>query len=154
MSAVNTLQDAGYDLNGNQGTDFFSGTGAADIQVAITDPKLIAASSTQGTGGTGTLDGSNADAMASIANSAPGPNAVYRTMVAGIGVASQDAIRRQGIQSTVAQQADSEVAAESGVNLDEEMANMLTYQRAYEAAAKVFTTIDSTLDTLINHIGL
>jgi flagellar hook-associated protein 1 FlgK len=37
--------------------------------------------------------------------------------------------------------------------LDEEMANLLSYQRAYEAASRVLTTVDSTLDTLINKMG-
>jgi flagellar hook-associated protein 1 FlgK len=40
------------------------------------------------------------------------------------------------------------------VNLDEEMTNMMLYQRGYQAAARVMTTIDSVLDTLINHTGV
>ncbi len=39
------------------------------------------------------------------------------------------------------------------MNLDEEMTNLITYQRGYQAAARVMTTIDSALDTLINHTG-
>ena len=41
----------------------------------------------------------------------------------------------------------------SGVSLDEEMTNLISYQRAYQASARMMTTIDSTLDTLINHTG-
>jgi flagellar hook-associated protein 1 FlgK len=41
----------------------------------------------------------------------------------------------------------------SGVSLDEEMTNLVTYQQAYQASARMMTTIDSTLDTLINHTG-
>jgi flagellar hook-associated protein 1 FlgK len=41
----------------------------------------------------------------------------------------------------------------SGVSLDEEMTNMLAYQRAYQAATKVVSTIDEMLDTLINRMG-
>jgi flagellar hook-associated protein 1 FlgK len=33
------------------------------------------------------------------------------------------------------------------------MANLVRYQQAYQASARVMTTIDSTLDTLINHTG-
>jgi flagellar hook-associated protein 1 FlgK len=44
--------------------------------------------------------------------------------------------------------------AESGVNLDEEMTHLLTYQRGYEAASRVLTTIDSMLDQLINRTGM
>ena len=41
----------------------------------------------------------------------------------------------------------------SGVSLDEEMTNLVSYQRAYQASARMMTTIDSALDTLINHTG-
>ena len=41
----------------------------------------------------------------------------------------------------------------SGVSLDEEMTNLISFQRAYQASARMMTTIDSTLDTLINHTG-
>ena len=40
----------------------------------------------------------------------------------------------------------------SGVSLDEESAQMLKYQRAYEANARFFTTINSVLDTLMNMV--
>jgi flagellar hook-associated protein 1 FlgK len=41
----------------------------------------------------------------------------------------------------------------SGVSLDEEMTNLVTFQRAYQASSRVMTTIDAMLDTLINHTG-
>ena len=41
----------------------------------------------------------------------------------------------------------------SGVSLDEEAANMLKFQRAYEANARFFMTVDSAIDTLINMVG-
>ena len=41
-----------------------------------------------------------------------------------------------------------------GVSVDEEMANLLAYQRAYEAAARVLTAIDAVLETLINRTGV
>jgi flagellar hook-associated protein 1 FlgK len=45
-------------------------------------------------------------------------------------------------------------AAQSGVNLDEEMVNLMKYQHAYEGASRVITSVDSMLDTLINRTGL
>jgi len=48
----------------------------------------------------------------------------------------------------------SQIDSQSAVNIDEEMANLLTYQRGYEAAARVLTAIDDALDTLINRTGL
>jgi len=41
----------------------------------------------------------------------------------------------------------------SGVSLDEEMANLVTYQRSYEASSRVFNIIDGLLDTVVNHLG-
>jgi flagellar hook-associated protein 1 FlgK len=40
----------------------------------------------------------------------------------------------------------------SGVNLDEEMTNMLQFQHGYQAAAKMVTTINDMLDSIINMV--
>jgi len=58
------------------------------------------------------------------------------------------------VQDSVVAAADAAVQADSGVNLDEEMTNMLQYQRAYQAAARVVTTVDEMLDTLVNRTGM
>jgi len=42
----------------------------------------------------------------------------------------------------------------AGVNLDEEAANMMKYQRAYQAATRVMTAYDEMLDKVINSMGL
>jgi len=42
----------------------------------------------------------------------------------------------------------------SGVNIDEELANMVRYQHGYNAAARFITTVNSMLDTLINRMGV
>jgi flagellar hook-associated protein 1 FlgK len=152
MSMVNTQHAAGFDRGGTAGGPLFSGTGAADLAVAITDPRLVAASATATVGGN--LDGSNATALAGLATAAGGPDGTYRQMIANLGVAAQSAGRRVSIQDGVKQQVDDSLAGQSGVNLDEEMTNMLSYQRAYEAAARVMSVIDSSLDTLINHTGV
>jgi flagellar hook-associated protein 1 FlgK len=151
MSLVNTRHAAGFDLNGTAGGALFSGTGAADLTVAITDPRLVAASGTPSTAGN--LDATNATALAALADAPGGPDATYRQMIADLGVTAQSAGRRVSIQDGVKQQVDDALAAQAGVNLDEEMTNMLAYQRAYEAAARVMSVIDSSLDTLINHMG-
>ncbi len=41
----------------------------------------------------------------------------------------------------------------SNVNVVNEMVNMITIQRAYEANQKVITSIDSTLDRAVNNVG-
>jgi flagellar hook-associated protein 1 len=146
-STVNAQHASGYDLDGAAGGTFFSGTGAGSIQVAITDPRLVAASSTPG----GSLDGGNADTLAQLASATNGADNTYRTFVANLGSATSTIHQRAAMQSSLTNTADNEVTAASGVNLDEEMADMLRFQRGYEAASRVLTSIDSTLDTLINH---
>jgi flagellar hook-associated protein 1 FlgK len=42
----------------------------------------------------------------------------------------------------------------SGVNIDEELSNMIRFQKGYEAAARFITTVNSMLDTLINRMGV
>ena len=57
-------------------------------------------------------------------------------------------------QAALTTQVDGAREQLAGVNLDEETVTMLQAQRAYEAAARVMTTVDSVLDTLINRTGL
>ena len=44
--------------------------------------------------------------------------------------------------------------ADSGVSLDEEMANMVRYQHAYNASARMIVTMSEIYDTLINKLGV
>jgi len=151
VDTVNTQHAAGFDLNGDAGGDFFTGTTASDIAVAITDPDLVAAAgSAPAAPATSTLDGANADAIAALGTTTDGADATYRQFVVDLGVAAQSIFRRAEIQNSITQDVDAARTAQSGVNLDEEMTSLLLYQRAYEAAAKVMGAIDSTLDTLIN----
>jgi flagellar hook-associated protein 1 FlgK len=151
---VNTQQALGYDLDGNSGAAMFSGTTASTITMALTSHRQVAASSYAPSGGAVSLDGTNADALASIATTAGSPDELYQVLVNGLGVAVQAST--QGITSltSVVANADAQRESNSGVNLDEEMTNLLAYQRAYEAAGRMMSAVDSALDTLINRTGL
>ncbi|MEU4618640.1 flagellar hook-associated protein FlgK [Actinoplanes sp. NPDC023801] len=118
------------------------------LAVSSGDPTGVAS------GGVKVLDGSRADALSDLADSRNGADATYQQLIGDLGVASQSSIRRRDIQNAVTDQVDAARDSESGVNLDEEMTNLLTYQRGYEAASRVLTTIDSMLDQLINRTGL
>jgi len=153
-SKVNTAQAAGFDLSGNVGAALFTGTTASTIAVALTTGSSIAASTLAPVGGVASLNGSNADAMAALGRSAGGPDELYQNLVVSLGYATQGAAQTaQTVQAFMAG-ITGQINSESGVNIDEEMANLLTYQRAYEAAARVLTSIDEALDTLINRTGL
>ena len=150
---VNNVHVGGKDLYENPGVDFFAGNGAADIQVSaalLADPRLLAASSAGG----GYADNSNALALSALAGDSDGPDQLYRAMIVELGVEAQAVNRRVGIQFEVTSQVDAARDAQAGVNLDEEMTNMLSYQRAYEAAARFMTAIDQMLDSLVNRTGV
>jgi flagellar hook-associated protein 1 FlgK len=132
--------------NPQPGGAFFTGTSAKDITVAISDPTKVAASSTPTT----PYQGDNANAMAKVAKDPLGADTQYRNFVVDIGIQAQTVNRRASSQQVISDHATAAEQAESGVSLDEEMTNMLQFQRAYEAAAKVISTVDTTLDTLIN----
>ncbi len=160
VDTVNAAHTTGYDLDGNSSNNMFSGTKAADIKVLITDPRKVAASAEGPTpgvpplGGVPSSDSRNAAALAGIGVKVDGPDSTYRTMIVNLGSLARTANSRLAIQTQVADQIDGARDAAAGVNLDEEMVNLLSYQRGYEAAARVMTTVDATLDTLINRTGL
>lgn len=149
IDTVNTAHAAGFSADGSTGLNFFNGTDASTIQVAVTDPAKVAYAAS-----TATLDHSVADGLATTGTSTTGPDADYQSMIGQLGVASAASTRRNDIQTNVTEQADADRESTSGVNLDEEMTNLLTYQRGYEAASRVLTTVDSMLDQLINRTGL
>ena len=153
-TTVNAVQTTGFDRDGNAGANLFSGTTAATISVALTDGADIAASAIAPSGGVASLDGSKADAMAALATAANGPDELYQELVVSLGFAIQAADQAAATQESLASSITSQIDTESGVSIDEEMANLIAYQRAYEAAARVLTAIDAVLETLINRTGV
>jgi len=55
-------------------------------------------------------------------------------------------------QANVVASLESRKASVTGVSLDEEGANMVRYQNSYNAAAKVISTVQQLLDTLLNMV--
>jgi flagellar hook-associated protein 1 FlgK len=153
--SVNTLHAKGRGLDDDPAAplpdrDFFTGTNARNIAVAITDPRAVAAAAD----GKGTFDATLADQIAGLEGASNGADVTWRSYVAQVGVDAQAATRRVTLQESVTRQADSARDSVSGVSVDEEMTNLLMFQRAYEGAARVMTTVDQMLDTLINRTGV
>ncbi|QDU94312.1 flagellar hook-associated protein FlgK [Lignipirellula cremea] len=133
---------------------FFSGTGAGSININQTirkDPGLFAASS----GGVG-VDTANAEKLASLLDrslpSADGKSLaeIYDRLAAntsqGASVSRAVADGFRVFQQTL----DNQKLSISGVNLDEEAINLITYQRAYQASARYISTVSDLLDVLVN----
>jgi flagellar hook-associated protein 1 FlgK len=153
-SQVNALHQSGYDLTGAAGGPLFSGTTAATVTVAITDPRRLAASAVAPTASGPSLDVGIADRLGALAGTTTGPAAVYGQLVADLGVAAKSVQDRLSTQAAVVSSVDAAQSSVSGVSIDEEMTSIVAYQRAYEASSRVLTAVDSLLDTLINRTGL
>lgn len=75
-------------------------------------------------------------------------------VVQSLGARGRDARVFEEASTSVLLQLDAQRESISGVNVDEEMVQLLQYQRGFEAAARFLTTVDSLIDTLINRVGL
>ncbi len=161
ITSVNTQSQQGYNLNGAKGGNFFqpvvqpspgSNAGAAEnMAMAITDPSQIAAS-LDGTQG----DNANAVAMANIQNLAVvnGETATdfYSNLVATVGNDVSSATDEQEAVGLVLAQLKTQRSDVSGVSLDEEAANLIRYQRAYEAAAEVVAAINNIISDFLQTV--
>jgi flagellar hook-associated protein 1 FlgK len=153
-ATFNAQHQAGTDLSGNAGQNFFTplsslADAAANFSVALTDPALIAASSDGSAGSNGNLVqliGLRDQALPAGAS----PIDMYSNLVLQAGNFGADAQAQVNASSLSLQQLTDQRSAVSGVSLDEETTNMIRYQRAYEAAARVVTTVDSMLQSLMN----
>jgi flagellar hook-associated protein 1 len=147
---VNAQHALGFDATGAAGSAVFgysAGNEAASLTLVLTDPALFAAS---GIAGGPNLDGGNADLLAGLTTA----DDSYQSLVNSFGSQVASLNRLAANQQVLTDQLDGSADQLAGVNLDEEMANMVTAQRAYEAASKVITVLDSVLDTLINRTGI
>jgi len=157
INEVNTAHSSGYGLDGSTGNNFFTGTLVGnDFGVSATisgDVNTIAASGTA-TGVPG--DNSNAIRIANIQYSLTmsGGTATfddfYNAIVSGVGFDVQTATSSYNHQNSMVNYLEYYRESVSGVSLDEEMINMLQYETAYEAAAKLISTVDEMLQTLMS----
>jgi flagellar hook-associated protein 1 FlgK len=154
ITQVNAIHNGGYSLTGSTGADFFNGTDAATITVNAAlagNPNLIQ------TSGSATAAGDNRVALqlaqlGSTAQAALGNqtfNGNYDAAVAALGDSLQTANTQVTNQTAVTQMLSTQRSSVSGVSVDEEMTNLMTYQRAYEASAQLVTTLNTLMgDTL------
>jgi flagellar hook-associated protein 1 len=154
-NSINTANQAGFDLNGNAGGDFFvpppaGVTGAAaSLAVQITDPALIAASSDGSPGSNGNLAAFSAVHDQALV-SGQTPTNYYSNIVFGVGSDVSNGTAEQTASQLILQQLQDQLGSISGVSLDEEASNMLLYQNAYDAAARVVSAVNEMMDAAVN----
>jgi flagellar hook-associated protein 1 FlgK len=151
IGRVNELHRQGVS-SGGAGVDLFTGTDASTFAVnsaVVNNPGLVV------TGRSGD-DGDNELALeiAGLAESADGDgvsiNEKYSNLIVDLATQRSSYRTLTESQGTIVQSTRNRLDAERGVNLDEELANLVLYQRSFEANARVIRTIDEMLDTVVN----
>jgi len=155
---VNAVHIGGFDLNGNPGIAFFdpSATTAAafNINPALTLTSQIAASSSA------LQSGDNGNALKMVAlqgqkvmsgNTAT-MNSYVDSLVSQVGLAVASGKRVVSQDEAFMKQLTTLRDSNSGVSLDEELTNLIKYQKSYQASARLITTATEMMDTVLGMI--
>jgi flagellar hook-associated protein 1 FlgK len=157
---VNALNNTGTDLNGATGTaaaplyifnepTVVAGS-ATNMTVIMTDPNQISAAAL----GQGTGDNSNATAIANLANkpivNGQSPSNFYSSFVSTLGSTISSVQTENTAQNASVTQLQSQNNALSSVNLNDEASALETLQRSYQAAAQMFTTLNTVIQSALN----
>ena len=163
VQEVNRIHMAGYGLDGTTGVAFFDPafTDAKDLrlnQEILLDKNKIAASDSSNPD-----DRSNGlvamqladlrDAML-MSNQTSTITQFYHGMVGNLGVETREANSFASNYELITHQVDNQRQSVQGVSLDEEMANLVKAQHAFDAASRVITVMDEALDTVITRMGI
>jgi flagellar hook-associated protein 1 len=153
-SSFNAAQAQGFDANGNVGKSFFTvpanpGNAAWGITVSLTDPASVAISSDGSAGSNGNV----MNLSATLTNALPSgqtPAAAYSDLVFQVGNTASNASAQSTAIGLNLQQLTNQQGSISGVDTNEEATNLLRYQTAYEAAARIISTIQQLSTVTLN----
>ncbi|PAW78264.1 MAG: flagellar hook-associated protein FlgK [Pedosphaera sp. Tous-C6FEB] len=155
ITQVNAVHSAGFSLTGSTGAAFFTGTGAADLALNSAlagNPSLFQAAGVAGAAG----DNQTALALGQLAQikHASLNNQTfqqhYGQTVSALGQSLATANEQASDQSAITRLLQTQRASVSSVSLDEEMADLVKFQKAFAASAKLITTVDELLETVVN----
>lgn len=139
--------------SGATGQDFFTGDTAASLAVSAA---LVADPSTLQAGVLTPGDNSIAAALAALSHQTIAGlkgqtfSQSYAATVTSLGTSIATVSDQLTNSQAVGQMLSNQRSSVSGVNMDEEMTNLLQYQKAYQASAELISTINSMLQTVIN----
>lgn len=155
-TAFNNVQASGFTQSGTAGSNFFTVSSsvagsASTIKMALTDPSDLAASSDGASG-----SGGNLTNLAALQTTKLGagqtPTNAYASLVFQVGSLLSTANTESSATTSSLLQLNNQLNSVSGVSIDEESANLIKYQQAYQAAARVISTIN-TLFTVTMNMG-
>jgi len=160
VDEFNAIHETGYNLDGETAIAFFeyaNGVLSVNPDIVSNPSKIAAAEEEDG------IPSDNRIAL-ELANfryktiDIDGRNCTiddyYGTIIAKIGVDSQEAARAADSQAFMVSQLNERRQMTSSVSLDEEMTKMIQYLHGYNAASRIVTTVDEMLDTIINRMGV
>jgi flagellar hook-associated protein 1 FlgK len=131
------------------GVDFLSyNAGTATLSL---NPAVTAATVRAGSGAAGTNNA--ALAISEMRGVSGGADDLYSRLVTRIGTEVADARRGTLNATALSSSIEDRRQSTAGVSLDEEMTNLIRFQRGYQAAARAMSATDTMLDTLINRTG-
>jgi flagellar hook-associated protein 1 len=154
ITDVNAIHRAGFGLQGTTGEDFFTGTNAGDIGINATlkeNPALIQAAGVSGEVANNTV----ALALAQLARDSRSTlngqtfSGAYGSLVADLGHELNTTNGQLSEHEAVAAMLERQRASVSGVSLDEEMSDLVRFQHAYEASARIISTVDQMIQTVL-----
>ncbi len=155
VSEINEVHGSGFAPKGGTGLTFFEGTDAATIRVnagLVGDPSRLQLSGINGNTG----DNQIALSLAQLGDkqiSNLGDLSIrqsYSGVVAQIDQALASVIGKAADQHVVEKMLFQQRDAVSGVSIDEEMSDLMRYQKAFQASAKLISTVEEMIDTVIN----
>ena len=165
-TTVDTQLASGYTTTaGTAGDPLFvqsgtSGAGATTTGITATNiavnPSVTA--NPQNTLGVSSVSGSasnnagNAQAMAELGTSATGPDQAYTSLIQGLGTDVQGVNNQVTSQTSLANAANQNLQEIAGVNTNQQMVTMLSYQHAYQAAAQVITVTNTMIQSLLQAV--
>ncbi|MDX1951363.1 MAG: flagellar hook-associated protein FlgK [Verrucomicrobiota bacterium] len=157
ITEVNAIHANGYGLDGSSGNPFFTGNDASDIQVnrtLVDDPRLLQASGEAGVTGDNSVIVGMAQLQTKQQAGLDGQtfSQRYTQIVASLGESISEVNFQVVDQGVVEKMLKGQRDSISGVSLDEEMTDLIKYQKAFEASARLITTVDEMLDTVVNLI--
>jgi len=154
---VNMLHSRGYTLDGKTGIYFFKtdvqGASNFDLNPEIVrDPSLVVASSKPDEPGNNEVAVAIHDLQFRDIISDTTIEDYYNSFISNVGAKAQEAEFLRSSQEKVVTSLQNTLDFISGVSLDEEMTNMIEFQHAYEASAKMIKTVDEMIVTILNMV--
>jgi flagellar hook-associated protein 1 len=153
ITQINQIHQSGYGLDDSTGLNLFEGTNASEIRLnAAVTPEKLGASDKPGEDGNNNIITRLADLqktpLAALTNQTITQR--YSAIVGELGASLNKVNQGVADQTVVTNMVKSQRDSVSAVSMDEEMTDLLKFQRAYQASAQVVNVVNEMLETVLN----